>query len=146
MDIITNEAVVLHMERLVTLATGLTILQVYARQKKREVHAVDQEGASDEQAFLICALSTCVQKCMPGENGDLNWVPKVAPWRLAILAKLVKITRGLAIMAKTVPSLGDWRFWWKWRFQQKPPEGWWYPGMWQIFKLAAKSGPLELDN
>ena len=39
-----------------------------------------------------------------GENspgsGDLNWMPKVAPWRLAILAKLailLKITRGLAI-------------------------------------------------
>lgn len=64
MDIVTNEAVVLHMERLVMLATGLTILQVYARLKKREVHAVDQEGASDEQAFLICPLSTYVQKCM----------------------------------------------------------------------------------
>jgi len=34
---ITNEAVVLHMERLVMLATGLTILQeyMYARLKKR---------------------------------------------------------------------------------------------------------------
>ena len=32
---ITNEAVVLHMERLVMLATGLTILQEYARLKKR---------------------------------------------------------------------------------------------------------------
>ena len=29
--------------------------------------------------------------------GDLNWMPKVAPWRLAILAK---ITRGLAICGK----------------------------------------------
>ena len=34
-DIVTKEAVVLHMERLVMLiATGLTILQVYARLKK----------------------------------------------------------------------------------------------------------------
>ena len=32
---VTNEAVVLHMERLVTLAKGLTILQEYARLKKR---------------------------------------------------------------------------------------------------------------
>ena len=31
-------------------------------------------------------------------SGDLNWMPKVAPWRLAILAKLAisaKIARGL---------------------------------------------------
>ena len=35
-------------------------------------------------------------------SGDLNWMPKVAPWRLAILAKmaiLAKIARGLAIIA-----------------------------------------------
>ena len=30
-------------------------------------------------------------------SGDLNWMPKVAPWRLAILAK---IARGLAICGK----------------------------------------------
>ena len=45
-----------------------------------------------------------------GENGetgekspaadDLNWMPKVAPWRLAILAILAKIARGLAICGK----------------------------------------------
>ena len=29
--------------------------------------------------------------------GDLNWMPKVAPWRLAILAK---IARGLVICGK----------------------------------------------
>ena len=29
--------------------------------------------------------------------GDLNWMPKVAPWRLAILAKMAI----LAILAKT---------------------------------------------
>ena len=66
-----------------------------------------------------------------GENGEkspasgyLNWMPKVAPWRLAILAKmailaklaiLAKIARGLAICGK-------------------------------IFKLDAKSGPLKVDN
>ena len=57
-------------------------------------------------------------------SGDLNWMPKVAPWRLAILAKmailaklaiLAKITRGLAICGK-------------------------------IFKLYAKSGPFRVDN
>ena len=32
---VTNEAVVLHMERLAMLATGPTILQEYARLKKR---------------------------------------------------------------------------------------------------------------
>ena len=41
-------------------------------------------------------------------SGDLTWMPKVAPWRLAILAKMVilaklailaKIARGLAIVA-----------------------------------------------
>ena len=56
--------------------------------------------------------------------GDLNWMPKVAPWRLAILAKmailaklaiLAKIARGLAICGK-------------------------------IFKLDAKSGPFKVDN
>ena len=66
-----------------------------------------------------------------GENGEtgekspasgyLNWMPKVAPWRLAILAKLAKlailakIARGLAICGKT-------------------------------FKLDAKSGPFKVDN
>ena len=34
-------------------------------------------------------------------SGDLNWMPKVAPWRLAILAK---IARGLAIMAINVAA------------------------------------------
>ena len=53
MDIITNEAVVLHMERLVTLATGLTILQVYASLKK----GGSNSGPSDEQALFIGALS-----------------------------------------------------------------------------------------
>ena len=50
--------------------------------------------------------------------GDLNWMPKMAPWRLAILVKLAilaKIARGLAICGK-------------------------------IFKLDAKSGPFEVDN
>ena len=44
------------------------------------------------------------QKCMQWRkrqkipaSGDLNWMPKVAPWRLAILAK---IARGLAICGK----------------------------------------------
>ena len=38
-------------------------------------------------------------------SGDLNWMPKVAPWRLAILAKmaiLARIAKGLAIMAINV--------------------------------------------
>ena len=57
-------------------------------------------------------------------SGDLNWMPKVAPWRLAILVKmailaklaiLAKIARGLAICGK-------------------------------IFKLDAKSGPFKVDN
>ena len=51
-------------------------------------------------------------------SGDLNWMRKVAPWRLAILAKmaiLAKIARGLAICGK-------------------------------IFKLDAKSGPFKVDN
>ena len=57
-------------------------------------------------------------------SGDLNWMPKVARWRLAILAKmailaklaiLAKIARGLAICGK-------------------------------IFKLYAKRGPFKVDN
>ena len=45
----------------------------------------------------------------PASNG-LSWMPKVAPWRLAILAKLAistKIARGLVIsriMQKVAPS------------------------------------------
>ena len=53
-------------------------------------------------------------------SGDLNWMPKVAPWRLAILAKL-------AISAKIAIGLVISR-------------------MWQIFRLDAKSGPFKLDN
>ena len=57
-------------------------------------------------------FDTYVQKmACNGENGEqspgsdeLKWMPKVAPWRLAILAK---IDRGLAIMAKNVPA--SWR-------------------------------------
>ena len=45
-------------------------------------------------------------------SGDLNWMPKVAPWRLAILAK---ITRGLAICGKIfkldVQKCMQWRNW-----------------------------------
>ena len=40
-------------------------------------------------------------------SGDLNGMPKVAPWRLAILAKmaiLAKTARGLAIIAINVPD------------------------------------------
>ena len=49
-------------------------------------------------------------------SGDLNWMPKVVPWRLAILAKmailaklaiLAKIAKGLAIIAINVPD--PWR-------------------------------------
>ena len=43
-------------------------------------------------------------------SGDLNGMPKVAPWRLAILAKmaiLAKTARGLAIIAINVPD--PWR-------------------------------------
>ena len=82
------------------------------RLKKREVHAVDQEGASDKQAFLICTLSTYVQKYMqrrkwrfelntksgPLETSDFGKIGEnhqragnngencPVPWRLAILA------------------------------------------------------------
>ena len=49
-------------------------------------------------------------------SGDLNWMPKGAPWRLAILVKmailaklaiLAKIARGLAIVAINIPD--PWR-------------------------------------
>ena len=39
-------------------------------------------------------------------SGDLNWMPKVAPWRLAILAKMAILAK-LAILAKK--SLEGWR-------------------------------------
>ena len=52
----------------------------------------------------------------PSSDG-LSWMPKVAPWKLAILAKLAistKIARGLVISR-----------------------------IWKIFKLDAKSGPFK---
>ena len=70
-------------------------------------------------------------------SGDLNWMPKMAPWRLAILAKMAILAK-LAILAKIAMHamaklaknhqplaiwigcqkwpLGGWRFWQKWRF------------------------------
>ena len=35
----------------------------------------------------------------PPTSGDLNWMPKVAPWRLTILAKMAILAK-LAIFAK----------------------------------------------
>ena len=63
-------------------------------------------------------------------SGDLNWMPKVAPWRLAILAKLAivaKIARELAIMAinVTVP---------------------WRLAILAKMELDSKSGPFKVDN
>ena len=43
------------------------------------------------------AMAKTVKNCqLPG---DLNWMPKVAPWRLAILAKMVIVAK-LAILVK----------------------------------------------
>ena len=39
--------------------------------------------------------------------GDLNWMPKGDPWKLAFLAILAKIGRGLVIIAINVPD--PWR-------------------------------------
>ena len=96
-------------------------------------------GLSIEVKILKSAIATATVTLMSrnacnGENGetgekspaagDLNWMPKVAPWRLAILEKmailaklaiLAKIARGLAICGK-------------------------------IFKLDAKRGPFKVDN
>ena len=56
-------------------------------------------------------LSLMSRNACNGENGetgekspaagDLNWMPKVAPWRLAILAKMAILAK-LAILAKIV--------------------------------------------
>ena len=56
--------------------------------------------------------------------GDLNWMPKVAPWRLAILAKMAILAK-LAILAKMARGLAI---------------------CGKIFKLDAKSGPSKVDN
>ena len=56
--------------------------------------------------------------------GDLNWMPKEAPWRLAILAKMVILAK-LAILAKITRELAI---------------------CGKIFKLDAKSGPFKVDN
>ena len=76
-------------------------------------------------------------------SGDLNWMPKVAPWRLAILAKmaiLAKTARGLAICGKIfkldVQKCMQWRKWRNWR---KIASHW-------RFELDAKSGPLEAGD
>ena len=37
-------------------------------------------------------------------SGDLNWMPEVAPWRLAILAKMAILVK-LAILAKNTSGL-----------------------------------------
>ena len=57
--------------------------------------------------FLVMSLMS--RNARNGENGetgekspaadDLNWMPKVAPWRLAILAKMAILAK-LAILAK----------------------------------------------
>ena len=59
------------------------------------------------QRHFWVKMSLMFRNACNGENGetgekspaagDLNWMPKVAPWRLAILAK---IARGLAICGK----------------------------------------------
>ena len=56
--------------------------------------------------------------------GDLKWMPKVAPWRLAILAKMAILVK-LAILAKIARGLVI---------------------CGKIFKLDAKSGPFKVDN
>ena len=64
----------------------------------------------------------------------MHAMPKVAPWRLAILAK---ITRGLAICGKIfkldVQKCMQWRNWRK------------ITSLWR-FELDAKSGPLEAGD
>ena len=57
-------------------------------------------------------------------SGDLNWMPKVALWRLAILAKMAILAK-LAILAKIASGLAI---------------------CGQIFKLDAKSGLFKVDN
>ena len=99
--------------------------------------------------------------CRDSECGKYsNWMPKVAPWRMAILAKM-------AVLAKTAKNrqragkiqnvakiqigcqkwpLGEWQFWRKWRIWhkwRKIARGLVRSRTWQIFKLDAKSRPLE---
>ena len=67
-------------------------------------------------------------------SGDLNWMPKEAFWRLAILAKLAvlaKIAGGLATMA--IKVLTPWRL----AILAKIARGLAISRMWQIFKLDA---------
>ena len=70
-------------------------------------------------------------------SGDLNWMPKEAPWILATLAKLAKLAvlaktaRGLAKMAINVPTP------WRLAILTKIARGLAISIMWQIFKLDA---------
>ena len=81
--------------------------------------------------------------------GDLNWMPKEAPWRLAILMKLAilaKNARGLDIMATNVPTPWRLAILAKLPILAKIARGLAISRMWQILKLDAKSGPFKLDN
>ena len=74
------------------------------------------------------------------DSGDLNWMPKVAPWRgLAIMAKNILAPWRLAILAKMVIVA-------KLAISAKITGGLVISRMWQIFTLDAKSGPFKLDN
>ena len=64
------------------------------------------------------------QKKLPA-SGDLNWMPKVAPWRLSILAKMAILAK-LAILAEIARGLAISRMWQniqigcqKWPFQSR---------------------------
>ena len=62
----------------------------------------DFEPGGAIQSFLTL-MSRNARNGETGEKspvaGDLNWMPKVAPWRLAILAKMAILAK-LAILAK----------------------------------------------
>ena len=78
--------------------------------------------------FSGCTKTLMSRNACNGENGenspgsgDLNWMPKVAPWRLAILA--------------------NWRFCWK------SAEGWRYPECGNVSPIIVRwGGPRNLQN
>lgn len=77
---VKNKAVVLHIERIVTLATGLNHFTSVYYAERKEVHAIDQESTRDEQAFFIGALR---EKCIENKRFiDLKVQENDIPLRL----------------------------------------------------------------
>ena len=76
-----------------------------------QAHNTLREKGDQKDLTKLSLMSRNARNGENGENGekspasgDLNWMPEVAPWRLAILAKMVILAK-LAILAKNTRGL-----------------------------------------